>query len=340
MREAARQASDERQRTPSAAAGRRCAHVTDAAATASVRLAELTTKQEHFQGPGIILIPGGVTADGRGGTRAPIEPLPALPSRQRAAPALNLTPTLPLSRLDAPNRRSDPSVPLAAAMGRTDASPAAAADVLAGGRDQQSITSPGTPSGKSLMRRNSWSFSSSLGDIQDDLIVLKNIWFSNLVPGRKSSASHAQRLESFYGPQAAACERAARAGAAADHARHPGRRGRRQARRRAGGGALGARPAWDGAGQLQGLPRRRRAAPGVARPLEAALARTSRRSAAGAGPLTTHDATAPSPLRRALQMTSSGPTSCGAAGPCWRRARRACAAARTSCGSTSAPAPG
>jgi hypothetical protein len=60
------------------------------------------------------------------------------------------------------------------------------------------------------LRRNSWSFDrlKSLGeDITDDLIVLRHLWLSNLVPGKKkSTATHAQRLESFYGPQAAACE--------------------------------------------------------------------------------------------------------------------------------------
>ena len=60
------------------------------------------------------------------------------------------------------------------------------------------------------LRRNSWSFDrlKSLGeDLTDDLIVLRHLWLSNLVPGgKKSSDTHAQRLESFYGPQAAACE--------------------------------------------------------------------------------------------------------------------------------------
>lgn len=60
------------------------------------------------------------------------------------------------------------------------------------------------------LRRNSWSFDrlKSLGeDLTDDLIVLRHLWLSNLVPGgKKSSATHAQRLESFYGPQAAACK--------------------------------------------------------------------------------------------------------------------------------------
>ncbi len=60
------------------------------------------------------------------------------------------------------------------------------------------------------LRRNSWSFDrlkSLGGDLSDDLIVLRHLWLSNLVPGKKkSSATHAQRLESFYGPQAAACE--------------------------------------------------------------------------------------------------------------------------------------
>ena len=36
---------------------------------------------------------------------------------------------------------------------------------------------------------------------KDDMVVLKNIWF-----GSKSGKDHAARLESFYGPQASACE--------------------------------------------------------------------------------------------------------------------------------------
>lgn len=61
------------------------------------------------------------------------------------------------------------------------------------------------------LRRNSWSFDrlKSLGeDLTDDLIVLRHLWLSNLVPGKKkSTATHAQRLESFYGPQAAAYDK-------------------------------------------------------------------------------------------------------------------------------------
>lgn len=67
------------------------------------------------------------------------------------------------------------------------------------------VEQPPTPSSRKL-RRNSWSFSSLGQDLTDDLIVLKHLWFSNLAPGsKKSTATHAQRLESFYGPQAAAC---------------------------------------------------------------------------------------------------------------------------------------
>lgn len=43
----------------------------------------------------------------------------------------------------------------------------------------------------------------SLSDLQDDLKTLKHLWFSTL--GSKPSGDHAARLESFYGPQAAAC---------------------------------------------------------------------------------------------------------------------------------------
>jgi betaine lipid synthase len=60
----------------------------------------------------------------------------------------------------------------------------------------------GTPVGTFLLRRNSWSFDrlKSLGDVKDDLLVLRHLWFS-----KPSGDDHAQRLESFYGPQAAAC---------------------------------------------------------------------------------------------------------------------------------------
>jgi hypothetical protein len=39
-------------------------------------------------------------------------------------------------------------------------------------------------------------------DLHNDLTVLKNIWFKRL----PASGDHAARLESFYGPQAHACE--------------------------------------------------------------------------------------------------------------------------------------
>lgn len=41
----------------------------------------------------------------------------------------------------------------------------------------------------------------SLKGVQQDLTVLKSIWFK-----KASGSDHAERLESFYGPQAAACE--------------------------------------------------------------------------------------------------------------------------------------
>lgn len=41
----------------------------------------------------------------------------------------------------------------------------------------------------------------SLKGMKQDLTVLKSIWFK-----KASGSDHAERLESFYGPQAAACE--------------------------------------------------------------------------------------------------------------------------------------
>lgn len=77
--------------------------------------------------------------------------------------------------------------------------------------EQEAVSQPESPPPAARkLRRNSWSFDrlkSLGGDLTDDLIVLRHLWLSNLVPGKKkSSATHAQRLESFYGPQAAACE--------------------------------------------------------------------------------------------------------------------------------------
>jgi hypothetical protein len=53
-----------------------------------------------------------------------------------------------------------------------------------------------------------YSFSGSLeglkqiGDLKDDLLVLKHLWFSKA----GKITDHKARLDSFYGPQAAACE--------------------------------------------------------------------------------------------------------------------------------------
>ena len=53
----------------------------------------------------------------------------------------------------------------------------------------------------------SWSSGSiaRLSAVKDDLTVLRSIWFKRL-----SGGDHAQRLESFYGPQAHACKCASR----------------------------------------------------------------------------------------------------------------------------------
>jgi betaine lipid synthase len=63
-------------------------------------------------------------------------------------------------------------------------------------------TSVGTQ--PTLLRRNSWSFDrlKSIGDVKDDILVLRHLWF-----GKKSGSDHAARLESFYGPQAAAYDK-------------------------------------------------------------------------------------------------------------------------------------
>lgn len=68
------------------------------------------------------------------------------------------------------------------------------------GSDGSALAAP------SLLRRNSWSFDrlKSLEEVASDLRTLKHLWF-----GSKKGSGHAQRLESFYGPQAAACEPAA-----------------------------------------------------------------------------------------------------------------------------------
>jgi betaine lipid synthase len=52
------------------------------------------------------------------------------------------------------------------------------------------------------VRRN-WSSEklAALQGVKDDLIVLKSIWFN-----KSKGGDHAQRLENFYSPQAAACK--------------------------------------------------------------------------------------------------------------------------------------
>ena len=42
-----------------------------------------------------------------------------------------------------------------------------------------------------------------ISSVADDLLVLKSIWFN-----KASGDDHAERLENFYGPQAAACAHA------------------------------------------------------------------------------------------------------------------------------------
>ncbi len=58
--------------------------------------------------------------------------------------------------------------------------------------------------GSRLLRASSFESLTRLtqsSSIKDDLLVLRHIWFS-----RQKGDDHAARLESFYGPQAAACE--------------------------------------------------------------------------------------------------------------------------------------
>jgi hypothetical protein len=60
----------------------------------------------------------------------------------------------------------------------------------------------GTGTPDTIMRRN-WSLERLQGlrkGVQDDLQVLRSIWFS-----KQKGGDHAARLESFYGPQAHAC---------------------------------------------------------------------------------------------------------------------------------------
>jgi len=59
---------------------------------------------------------------------------------------------------------------------------------------------PSLPAG--LQR--SWSIPKGISDLKDDLSTLRHLWFSQL--SKKKAGDHAARLESFYGPQAAACE--------------------------------------------------------------------------------------------------------------------------------------
>jgi hypothetical protein len=56
---------------------------------------------------------------------------------------------------------------------------------------------------QTLIRRNSWSFS-SLNDFASDLKTLKTLWTSQLLT--KKSSDHAARLEAFYASQSQTCE--------------------------------------------------------------------------------------------------------------------------------------
>jgi hypothetical protein len=52
--------------------------------------------------------------------------------------------------------------------------------------------------------QRSWSLGKGISDLKDDLSTLRHLWFSQLAKTKPND--HAARLESFYGPQAAACE--------------------------------------------------------------------------------------------------------------------------------------
>jgi betaine lipid synthase len=56
------------------------------------------------------------------------------------------------------------------------------------------------PAGTASALRRTFSLErlKSLGDVKDDILVLKQLWF-----GSKRGDSHAERLESFYANQAA-----------------------------------------------------------------------------------------------------------------------------------------
>lgn len=55
----------------------------------------------------------------------------------------------------------------------------------------------------SFAQKRNFSFDKlkNLTSVKDDLTVLRHMWF-----GSKKGDDHAARLESFYGPQATACE--------------------------------------------------------------------------------------------------------------------------------------
>jgi len=67
------------------------------------------------------------------------------------------------------------------------------------GKGREATNPPALP----FLRRNSWSFDKlkSLEDVRDDLMTLKNLWFS-----KANGTDHAERLEAFYGAQAATCK--------------------------------------------------------------------------------------------------------------------------------------
>lgn len=61
----------------------------------------------------------------------------------------------------------------------------------------------GRPVRDTFMKKNFSSFdklTNLVPNVKDDLTVLRHLWFS-----KSKGDDHAQRLESFYGPQAEAC---------------------------------------------------------------------------------------------------------------------------------------
>ena len=62
--------------------------------------------------------------------------------------------------------------------------------------------SDGRPVRDSFLKKTFSMDKLNLDNMKNDLIVLRNIWFN-----KAKGDDHAARLETFYGPQAEACER-------------------------------------------------------------------------------------------------------------------------------------